>query len=206
MRLYYAPNTISIAAAITLYEAGRDFEPIRVDFKSAEQTKSDYLAINPKGRVPTLDVNGTLLTETGAILDYIATTSPDAGLVPSDPLAAAHMRSVMYYLASTMHVNHAHGARGHRWADKAESHADMKAKVPQTMAESAAYIQTYGLHGDYVAGTQLSLADPYLFVVCSWLERDGVAVAGLPKLAAYMDRMRTRSSVRRAADMGMLTL
>jgi len=206
MRLYFAPNTISIAAVLTFYEADCAFDPVRVDFKSAEQTKAPYLAINPKGRVPTLDVDGVLLTETGAILDYIAACAPDAGLVPTDPLDAAHMRSVMYYLASTMHVNHAHKMRGHRWADRAESHADMTAKVPETMAQSAAYIQSHALRGDYVTGDTLSLADPYLLVVCSWLEGDGVALSDFPKLNAYIDRMRARASVQRAIAEGILSL
>ena len=65
MRLYCAPGTISVATAITLHEAGLDFDQIRVDFKSAEQTKVDYLARNPKGRVPTLEVDGHHLTATG---------------------------------------------------------------------------------------------------------------------------------------------
>lgn len=206
MRLYYAPNTISIAVIIALFEADCAFDPVRVDFKSAEQTKDAYLAINPKGRVPTLDVNGTRLTETGAILEYIATRAPQAGLLPQDPLEAAHMRSVMYYIASTMHVNHAHKMRGHRWADTPESHADMTAKVPDTMAQSAEYVQTHGLRGDFVTGERLSLADPYLFVVCSWLEGDGVSLDRFPKLKDYMERMKTRASVRRAVDLGMLTV
>lgn len=206
MRLYFAPNTISIAAVLTLYEANYDFEPVRVDFKSAEQTKAPYLAINPKGRVPTLHVDGTLLTETGAILDYIAARAPKAGLIPQDALDAAHMRSVMYYLASTMHVNHAHKMRGHRWADNEDSHADMTAKVPETMAQSADYIQTHGLRGDFVTGAELSLADPYLFVICSWLEGDGVSLSDFPKLNAYMDRMRSRPSVQRAVEEGLLSL
>lgn len=206
MRLFYAPNTISIAAVLTLYEADCDFEPVRVDFRHAEQTKAPYLAINPKGRVPTLEVNGQLLTETGALLDYIAVCTPDAQLVPPDPLDAAHMRSVMYYLASTMHVNHAHKMRGHRWADKPESHADMTAKVPQTMADSARYIENHGLRGDFVTGARVSLADPYLFVVCSWLEGDGVPLSGFPKISAFMERMCARPSVMRAVENGMLTL
>ncbi|KKL87316.1 hypothetical protein LCGC14_1935950, partial [marine sediment metagenome] len=84
---------------------------------------------------------GTALTETGALLEYVATRAPDASLVPTDPDAAGHMRGVMYYLASTMHVAHAHKMRGHRWADQQSSFDDMTAKVPQTMAECAAYIE-----------------------------------------------------------------
>ena len=141
MKLFYAPNTISIASAIALDEAGITYEPVRVDFSTGEQTKPAYHAINPKGRVPALVTDDGILTETGAILEHIAALKPDAGLVPSDPWRAAHMRAAMYYLASTMHVNHAHKLRGHRWADLEASRADMTAKVAQTMTESCTYIE-----------------------------------------------------------------
>jgi glutathione S-transferase len=204
MRLYYAPGTISIAAAITLEEAGLPYEAIKVDFKSAEQTKPDYLALNPKGRVPTLEVDGEMLTETGALLEYIAARAPEADLVPQEPLDAARMRSVMYYLASTMHVNHAHGRRGHRWADRPESHADMAAKVPETMAESARYISAHCLRGDFILGDRFSLADPYCFVVCNWLEPDKVDLGSFPSIKAYLERMRERPSVQAVIAKGML--
>ena len=196
MKLFYANGTISIAPAIALLEAGLPHERIRVDFASAEQTKPAYLAINPKGRVPALVLDdGTVLTETGAILDYIGTIAPTAGLLPDDPVTAAHMRSVMYYLASTMHVAHAHKMRGPRWADRPESHADMTAKVPQTMTACAAFIETEALRGDHVCGDAFTLADPYLYVVCNWLTGDGVTVADFPRITAFLERMDKRSSV-----------
>ena len=117
MQLYYAKGTIAIAVAIALHEAGVEFEPVRLDFKAGEQTRPDYHAINPKGRVPALVTDQGILTETAAILEHIADLAPAAGLRPSDPWQAAKMREAMLYLASTMHVNHAHRARGHRWAD-----------------------------------------------------------------------------------------
>lgn len=205
MRLFYAPNTISIAAAITLHEAQLTYEPVLVDFRQGEQTAPAYLQINPKGRVPTLDIDGGLITETGAILEYIAAIAPKAGLVPSDLVDAAHMCSVMFYLASTMHVNHAHRVRGFRWADNADSHKDMKSKVADNMTENARHIQTHYLRGDYVLGDTLSLADPYLFVVCRWLEGDGVDLSALPAIDAYLARMRSRASVQQAIAQGMLT-
>lgn len=205
MKLYYAKNTISIVVAIALHEAGIAFEPVEVDFATAEQTKPDYLKLNPKGRVPALITDaGEILTETGALLEYIAATAPAAGLIPTRPEDAAHMRSVMYYMASTMHVAHAHRMRGSRWATQQSSFEDMKAKVTENVQVCAAYVQTNCLRGDYVLGDAFSMADPYLFIVCNWLEGDGVDLADFPQVAAFLDRMETRNSLKAVRAAGML--
>ena len=69
IKLYYAPNTISVAVAISLEESRLDYTTQHVDFSRNEQLSATYTAINPKGRVPALGTNDGILTETGAILD-----------------------------------------------------------------------------------------------------------------------------------------
>jgi glutathione S-transferase len=205
LKLFFATGTISVAVAIALEEAGLAYDPIKVDFAAAEQTKPDYLAVNPKGRVPALITKrGTILTETGALLDYIAALNPEAGLIPQEIEEAAHMRSVMYYLASTMHIAHAHKLRGSRWADQQSSYDDMKAKVPQTMAACAAYVQSDCLRGNFANGDDLTLADPYLFVVCNWLAGDGVTLSDFPQITAFLNRMEARDSVKAVRAKGIL--
>lgn len=206
MRLYYFPNTIAVAVAIGLEEAGLDYDPVKIDFKDGAQTKLPYLDVNPKGRVPSLDVDGQILTETGAILEYIAASAPDAGLVPTDPLDAAHVRAVMFYLASTMHINHAHKMRGARWATQQSSFDDMAAKVPETMRQSATYIEEHSLRATFVLGDQFSVADAYLFAICNWLEGDGVPISDFPKVAKFWDAMTARASVKAVQDKGILKL
>ena len=204
MQLYFAPKTISIVAVIALEETGLDHELIKVDFAAAEQSSPAYGAINPKGRVPALVTDNGILTETGAILEYIADLAPDAELVPRAPYKAAKMREMMFYLASTMHVNHAHKMRGHRWADEQTSWDDMAAKVPETMAQSSAYIEHNVLGGPYVLGDCFSLADPYLYVVSTWLTGDGVDTTAYPKLSAFIETMEKRGSVRTVLERGFL--
>ncbi len=118
MKFYCAPNTIAVATAVLLEETGLEYEPVILNFATGEQAKPKYQAINPKGRVPAIVTDHGILTETGAIAEYLAGLVPDKALVPSDPWAAAQMRAVMYYLASTFHVNHAHNRRGSRWAEQ----------------------------------------------------------------------------------------
>lgn len=201
LTLHYAPKTISVAVAIALEEAGLPYEAVLVDFTTAAQTKPDYLAVNPKGRVPTLVTAAGTLTETGAILEYIAATSVQ--MMPDTPYIAAKMREVMYYLGTTMHVNHAHKMRGHRWANAQSSFDDMKAKVPETIAASCAHLEdTLAL--DPFVSTDFSIADPYLFVLLSWVPGDGVDLAAYPKLHAFYTMMQARASVQVVTAKGML--
>ncbi len=195
MQLYYARGTIAVAVAIALHEAGLEFSPVRLDFKAGEQTKPRYHAVNPKGRVPALVTDQGVLTETAAILEHIADLAPAAGLRPSDPWQAARMREAMLYLASTMHVNHAHRARGQRWADLESSLADMRAKAVSTMTASAEHVEHHMLQGPYVLGETFSLADPYLWVATGWLEGDGVDPAPFTKIRAFRETMAARASV-----------
>ncbi|MGI9368752.1 MAG: glutathione S-transferase family protein [Ruegeria sp.] len=204
MQLYYTPRTISVAVAIALEEAGLEYEAIKVDFATSEQMSPAYKQINPKGRVPALVVDGGILTEAGALLEFIAATAPKAALVPDDPLLAARMRELMFYLASTMHVNHAHRVRGERWADNESSWKDMEAKAPETMTASCEYVVTNGLRGPFVLGERFSLADAYLYAICLWLEGDGVDVAAFPKIIAFRKAMESRASVQAVRTAGMI--
>lgn len=204
LTLHYTPRTISIAAAIALIEAGLPHQRKLVDFAAGQQRGPDYLAINPKGRVPALETDRGVLTETSAILDYIAAIAPEAGLVPEDAFEAAQMRSVMTYLASTAHVNHAHKMRGARWATQQTSFDDMTANVQRTMTETCAFLETHALRGPFVCGAQFTLADPYLHVIGTWAVGDGVDLTAFPKLSAFQALMAARPSVVQVVADGLL--
>src|SRR3569833_3450060 len=141
LKLYTAPGTCALASHIALEEAGAAYTAERLDFKNSQQTTPQYLSINPKGRVPALVTDRGTLTETPAILAFVASSFPKAKLVPDDPFAFAQAQSFNSYLCSTVHINHAHKMRGYRWAGDETSFADMKRKVPETMAASFALIE-----------------------------------------------------------------
>ncbi|WP_424942584.1 glutathione S-transferase family protein [Aliiroseovarius crassostreae] len=204
MELFYAPNTISVATAIALEAAGLAYTAHHVDFAQAAQTQPDYLHINPKGRVPALVIGDDILTETGALLEHIAGLAPKAGLIPDDPILAFRMREVMYYLATTMHVAHAHKLRGARWADLPESHADMTAKVPETMSACCTHLEETCDFAPFVTGAQMTLADIYLYVITTWLPGDGVTVANYPKLTRFIQAMDGQPAVKAVRAAGML--
>ncbi|SFS20218.1 glutathione S-transferase family protein [Yoonia litorea] len=199
LKLHYAPNTVSVATAILLEHIGKDYETIRVDFTKSEQTSYDYLQINPKGRVPALETPSGILTETPAILEYVA---PD--MVPDDPYAAGTMRELMSYLNGTVHPHHAHKLRGSRWASEEASFEDMRRMVPQRMSDCAAHLEENLPQYPFDAGAFDVVSDPYLYVVLSWMKGDGVQIENYPRLVAFQHRMNTYPSVQAAYEKGML--
>jgi glutathione S-transferase len=112
-RLYYAPGTCALATHIALEEAGAPYEAVPVDFGAQAQRSPEYLAVNPKGRVPALVTENGTLTETPGLLLFVAQRFPGAELAPlSDPFALAQVQEFNSYLCSTVHVAHAHIACG----------------------------------------------------------------------------------------------
>lgn len=195
---YTAPGTCALATHIALHEAGAEFDLVKLDIAAGQQQGPDYLRVNPKGRVPALATPQGVLTETPALLAFVAQSFPAAGLAPlDDPFAFARMQELASYLASTAHVAHAHKRRGARWADDPAAHEAMRAKVPQTMTVCAAYLEAQ-IVGPWIAGERYSVVDGYLYTVGSWLEGDGVDMTRFPKLTAYLECVGQRDAVRRA--------
>lgn len=199
MKLFYIPETCALASHIALEEAGARYETVRLDVKVQEQRSPEYLAVNPKGRVPTLVTQHGVLTETPAILAYVAQSFPKAGLAPlNDHFAFAELQAFNSYLCSTVHVAHAHRMRGHRWVDDPLAIAAMQKKVPQTVGDAFALIEGHMLKGPWVMGNSYTVADGYLFTLSRWLEGDGVDLSRLPRVIEHRERVSDRPAVRRA--------
>jgi len=200
LTLFFAPHTCALATRIALNEAGTDYQMQYIDFAQNAQRSGEYLALNPLGRVPALRLeDGTVLTESLALLAYVAQRFPAAHLAPTDPVQFARMQGFHSFLASTVHVAHAHGRRGSRWADDEAAQASMKAKVAANMADAFALIEAHWLdRGPWVMGEQYTVADGYLFTVSSWLAGDGVDIAQFPRVADHYQRMQLRPAVQAA--------
>ena len=199
IKLYYTAHTCSLASHIALEDAGAEYFTERVDFRTNRQNSPDYLAVNPKGRVPSLVTDRGVLTETPAMLAFIAQTFPRAHLAPfDDPFAFAQVQAFNSYLCSTLHIAHAHRMRGYHWADEESSFADMRRKVPQSVGACYALIEREMLRGPWVMGDAYTVCDAYLFTLAQWMEDDGVDVSKLPKVLDHRSRMSERSAVRKA--------
>jgi glutathione S-transferase len=199
MILYYTPHSCALASHIALEQAGAEYELRRVDFARQEQRSEAYLRVNPKGRVPALVTDRGVLTETPAILAYVAQRFPAARLAPlNDAFAFAEVQAFNSYLCSTVHVAHAHRMRGHRWVDDPAAIEAMQRKVPQSVGACFELIEREMLRGPWVMGDAYTICDPYLFTLAQWLEADGVDPARFPKLADHRRRMAAHPLVARA--------
>jgi glutathione S-transferase len=198
LTLYYSPGSCALASHIALEEAGADYKTVRLDFSQNEQRKPEYLAVNPKGRVPALVTEQGILTESPAILVYVAQRFPQAKLAPlDDPFAFARLQSFNSYLCSTVHVAHAHRMRGTRWVDDPAALEAMKKKVPQTVGEAFQLIERHMFEGPWVLGKTFSVCDGYLFTMMGWLAGDGVDMATLPRLREHYQRIQERPAVKK---------
>jgi glutathione S-transferase len=208
LTLYFAPHTISLATHIVLEEVGAAYSTVRIDFATTQQRSPEYLKINPKGRMPALVTERGILTETPAMLVYVAQSFPEAGLAPGDdPFRFAQIQSFNSWLCSHLHVAHAHRMRGARWVDADDRHsiAAMQRKVPQSVGEAYALIEREMLQGPWVMGERYTICDPYLFTLAQWLEADGVDPAAIPRVIDHRARMAERATVKKAIAQELAT-
>jgi glutathione S-transferase len=201
LKLYYTASTCSLATHIVLEEVGADYLTVRIDFATEQQKSAEYLRVNPKARVPALVTDEGVLTETPAMLVYVAQRFPQARLAPmEDPFFFAQIQSFNSYLCSSVHVAHAHRMRGHRWVDADDTHsiAAMQRKVPESVGTGFELIEREMLKGPWVMGDQYTICDAYLFTLAQWLEKDGVDPARIPRVVDHRRRMSERPSVKKA--------
>ncbi|MGZ3404255.1 MAG: glutathione S-transferase family protein [Phenylobacterium sp.] len=197
LKLFHAWGSCSLASLIALEESGADYELVVMDTKAGDQRTAEYAKINPKARVPSLVTNQGVLTETPAILAWIAQAWPAARLAPTDPWAFAQAQAFNSNLCSTVHVAHAHKHRGYRWTDDVAAHAAMTAAVPKNEIACFRLIEDEMFRGPWVLGEAFSICDAYLYTLFGWLPGDGVDVSQFPAILDHSERMAARPAVRK---------
>ncbi len=190
--LYISRGSSALAAHILMEEIGAPYRIEEVPIPEGAHRSAGYLALNPKGRVPTLVDGDTVVTENPAILTYLAETHPEAGLLPQDAATRARVNEIAAYLCATVHVAFAHKQRGGRWADDPDVIAGMQVRVADNLRDCAAVIDGHCLTGPFVLGEHYSLIDPYMFLVPRWMAAAGVALDAYPRLGAHRAAMLAR--------------
>ena len=208
-RLSYSPGACSLAPHIALEETGAAYELDLRSTRNGEGTSApDYLAINPKGRVPALlGVPGRsggaegLLTEASAILIYLAEAFPEARLLPNDPAGRARCVEWLNWLSETVHgMSFAQLWRPQRFVSDPASFPAVMAKGRENLDEQYACIE--GILADdrkWAVPPAYSVVDPFLLVFWRWGGRVGYDMRKIcPAWTDLAQRTVTRPAVRRA--------
>ena len=198
--LYYAPTTCALATLIALEEAGADVEHVRLDLARGDTRHPAYLKLTPKGRVPVFVTERGVLSESPAILAWIAQTWPEAGLVPADDAwGTAQVNSFNNFLSGTLHgIGYAGIFKPLRFVDDAAAQAAVKNKAYQTVADAFEMIENKLGDKRWVHGDAYTSSDAYLTVLYGWLPHIGRELGRYPKIAALAARVLARPATQRA--------
>ena len=198
MILYYSPGACSLVAHIALEEAQGKFTPSRVVLAEGAHRTAEYLKINPHARVPALEVDGRIVTENVAILNYLALRFGAVGSVPLDvPLAAARTNELLGWFASTNHIAFAQIWRPERFTADSEVYPAIVAGGHEALGGHFAEIEGFLGTGWAVDG-HFTAADSYLLTFFRWGRRIGHDMSAYPRWAALADRVVERPAVHRA--------
>lgn len=199
LRLFYSPGAVSLVPHIALEEAGAEFEAVRVTIGEGAHSRPDYLAINPRGLVPALEVDGRVVAETPAILTVIGRLHPKSGLLPLDDLfAGARVLELLSFFASSVHPGFARLFRAARSSWGLSLPAAMVADDRAILERFFGDIDALLSRGDWLLGDRHTVADGYPLVFLRWARRQGFDTARHPRWADHARRMVDRPAVRRA--------
>ncbi len=194
MKLYYSPGACSLASHIALQETGLPFEIDRF-IASTGKTASgeDFLQINPKGYVPTIRLDdGAVLTEGGAVLQYIADRNPAAGLAPeAGTMERYRLQEWLTFIGTEIHKTYS------PLFSKTVS-ADVRDRGFDLLTRRIGFVETRLDKSPYLLGDHFTVADAYLFVVLRWSVPVGFDLTPFPKVREYMDRIAVRPGVQSA--------
>ena len=203
-KLYYAPGACSLASHIALEEVGRPYDTVRLDLAAGDQRKPDYLAVNPRGRVPTLVVDGHVLTENVGILTYLGGGYPQARIWPDDTRHQAMCVATMAWLSNTVHATFGHLIRPARYADDPAAQEAIKTKARQMYGDYLAEIDRLLKNKKWCIGNHYTVADGYLLVFYRWGNRNNFPVSSLANYTSLIQRVMARPAVKKVmADEGI---
>ena len=194
MKLYYAPGACSLATHIALYEAGLSFETDRLNISTKTTSSNEnYLQINPKGYVPALRLDdGSILTESAVVLQFVADQNPDSGLAPkAGTMERYRLQEWLNYIATEIHKSF-----GSLFNKAASDEARNLAR--NLLEKRLGYVETALANKPCLMGDGYTVADAYLFVVLSWSSHVGFDLDRFPSIKEYLVRIAARPAVQAA--------
>ena len=196
--LYRNAGSGSMAPEAMLEEAGADYEKIEVDLV---EKSPEFLAVNPLGQVPTLVLEDeTLLTESGAMVLYLADRYPEARLAPpiGDPARAPFCRW-LFFLSANIYNSTLRYMYGDTYSTDADGAEGIQAMATRDLDGYFDVIEAALDPGPYLLGTRYSGADAYLWMLTGWQEDRDALFARCPRLKMLCERVGERPAIARVA-------
>lgn len=194
--LYHSPGACSLATYISLHEAGADFDVKIISLKNNEQLNPDYVALNPKKKVPLLVVDGKKLSENVAIQTWIAETFPEARLMPSDSWDQKRALSYMGWFGAGIHPHLTRHFKPVKFCANTDTHAEIKAKAKAMYMEQLTLIETELADKTWFFD-HYTVCDSYFFWIYHRALREGFDLSVFDRCTAHQERMHTRESVQK---------
>ena len=194
MKLYYSPGACSLSPHIVLREAGLPVELVKADLQAHKLADgSDFYAVNSKGYVPMLELDGgERLTEGPAIVQYIADQVPDKKLAPANgSMARYRVQEWLNFITSELH-------KGIGGLFNPAMPDDGKAVIRTKATDKLKWVDQQLEGKQYLMGDAFSVADAYLFTVTNWTGRVGIDISAMKNLSAFQARMAARPAVQAA--------
>jgi len=201
MKLYFSPGACSLAAHIVISELELPCTFIKVDLRLKKtEAGDDFLAINPKGQVPTLALdNGEMLTECAAMLQYLADLKPEKGLLPSaGSFERVRAQEWLNFIATEIHKNFTPLFAADRILQNPEGKEQMKDFYKKSLGAKFNLLRAHLQKNDFMLGKNFSIVDAYLYVCLTWGKFVGVELTEWPELRSYVDRVFNRPAVQKA--------
>jgi glutathione S-transferase len=204
LQFYMTPGSCSTGIHILLEELDLPFQVTIVNMPAGDHRRPEYLALNPKGTIPTLLLDdGRALTEFQAIAYWLARRHPRKRLLSDDPLLAAQTLELMDYVVGTVHgqgytrifTTERYLPTGLGDGDNAAWLTAIQARGREIVAEAFAIIEARLPETGYAIGADFSIADAALFYVEFWADKTGLSLP--PRCAAHCQLVRTRPVVQR---------
>jgi glutathione S-transferase len=200
LTLYFSPGACSLASHIGLEETGAPYELKPILLAKGQQRTEEYLKINPRGKVPSLSVDGKILVENTAILTYLARSFPGKKLMPTDPAEEARCIGTMCWFSSVVHPSYQRAMRPERFAEGEAAQATVKETGRKSFWANCQEIDSMIQGKDWVMGSDYSLVDPYALVFYGWGARAGFLMKDLSAYTAWQERMMNRPAVRKSVE------
>jgi glutathione S-transferase len=198
--LYYSRGACSLAVHIVLEEIGAAYSLAHVSVSGGATQSPEFLSVNPKGRVPVLDIGGFVLTEAPAILLYLSLSHPEKALVSKDPESMARCVEWLNWLSSAVHaVGFGELWRPQRFIADPSLFEQISAKGRQNVADAYSLIESKLQDRSWAVGDAFSCVDPFLLVFYMWGNRIGMSMRTLyPAWTVHTESTYARPAVRAA--------